>query len=108
MRGALAFWYVDGALFAFKDSASYLLAFFIFGVTALVGTPVTRSIALQGLDPDTPERTEQMQRLLNESSVVRAMKQSALLIGITTEAQADYNWSSRVSAHCQLIFPTGA
>lgn len=83
MRGALAFWYVDGALFAFKDSASYLLAFVVFGLTAFWGTPVTRSIALQGFDPDTPERQAQMQRLLDEPTVFRAMKQAALLIGVT-------------------------
>ncbi len=83
MRGALAFWYVDGALFAFKDSASYLLAFVVFGLSAIIGTPVTRSIALQGLDPDTPERADQMQRLLNEATVLRAMKQAALIIGFT-------------------------
>lgn len=93
MRGALAFWYVDGALFAFKDSASYLLAFIIFGLTAVLGTPVTRSIALQGLDPDTPERTAQMQRLLSESSVMRAMKQSALLIGVTNLAAGCVNYA---------------
>jgi len=83
MRGALAFWYVDGALFAFKDSASYLLAFLVFGLTAFIGTPVTRSIALQGLDPDTPERERQMHRLLDEPVVHRAMRQAALLIGVT-------------------------
>jgi hypothetical protein len=83
MRGALAFWYVDGALFAFKDSASYLLAFVVFGLTAFIGTPVTRSIALQGLDPDTPEREGQMHRLLDEPAVHGAMRRAALLIGVT-------------------------
>ncbi|MGV3708991.1 MAG: VC0807 family protein [Gemmatimonas sp.] len=56
LRGALAFWYVSGALFAFKDSASYLLAVIIFGGSLFVGKPVTRAIAMQGLAPDTPER----------------------------------------------------
>lgn len=92
MRGALAFWYVDGALFAFKDSASYLLAFLVFGLSAIIGTPVTRGIALQGLDPDTPERTTQMNRLLGESSVMRAMKQAALLIGVTNLAAGVANY----------------
>jgi hypothetical protein len=92
MRGALAFWYVDGALFAFKDSASYLLAFLVFGVTAFIGTPVTRSIALQGLGPDTPEREAQMQRLLDEPSVTRAMKQSGLIIGFTNLAAGIVNY----------------
>lgn len=83
MRGALAFWYVDGALFAFKDSASYVLAFLVFGVGALLGKPVTRAIALQGLGPDTPEREAQMHRLLDEPSVRVAMRRAALLIGAT-------------------------
>ncbi|MBL0937555.1 MAG: hypothetical protein IBJ03_01600 [Gemmatimonadaceae bacterium] len=92
MRGALAFWYVDGALFAFKDSASYLLAFIVFGLSAFTAAPVTRSIALQGLDPDTPERAAQMQRLLNESTVRRAMRNAALLIGVTNLAAGVVNF----------------
>jgi hypothetical protein len=83
MRGALAFWYVDGALFAFKDSASYLLAFLVFGITAFIGIPVTRSIAVQGLGADTPERERQMDRLMNEASVTHAMKRASLLIGLS-------------------------
>ncbi|MEN9509029.1 MAG: hypothetical protein RLZZ621_1592 [Gemmatimonadota bacterium] len=81
MRGALAFWYVDGALFAFKDSASYLLAFLVFGISAFTLRPVTRSIALQGVGPDTPERELQVERLLDEPGVRRAMQRGALLVG---------------------------
>lgn len=83
LRGALAFWYVDGLPFALKDSASYLLAFLVFGGSALLLRPVTRSIALQGLDPDTPEREQQMHRLLDEPTVRRAMGRAAWLIGVT-------------------------
>jgi hypothetical protein len=83
MRGALAFWYVDGALFAFKDSASYLLATLVFGGSVLLARPVTRAIALQGLAPDTPERTASMHRLLDEPTVAAALKKAALIIGGT-------------------------
>ena len=83
MRGIQAFWYVDGALFAFKDSASYLLAVLIFGGSAFLAHPVTRAIALQGLDPDTPERKSAMDRLLIEPTVMRSLKRSALIIGAT-------------------------
>ncbi len=92
MRGALAFWYVDGALFAFKDSASYLLAFLVFGLSAFSVRPVTRSIALQGLDPDTPDREAQMHRLLDEPSVGQAMRRAALLIGFTNLAAGVVNF----------------
>lgn len=83
MRGALAFWYVDGALFAFKDSASYLLAVLIFGGSAFLAKPVTRAIAMQGLDPDTPEKQASMDRLMDEMSVVKALKLASLIIGLT-------------------------
>jgi hypothetical protein len=92
MRGALAFWYVDGALFAFKDSASYLLAVIVFGGSAFLAAPVTRGIALQGLDPDTPEKQSAMDRLLAEPSVVRSLKQSALIIGMTNLAAGVVNY----------------
>jgi hypothetical protein len=64
MRGALAFWYVDGALFAFKDSASYLLAFVVFGVTAL----------------------------LDEPTVLAAMKRAGVLIGVSNLAAGAVNY----------------
>ena len=92
MRGTLAFWYVDGALFALKDSASYLLAFMVFGVTAMLGAPVTRSIALQGLGPDTPEREKQMDQLLREPSVLTAMQRAGVLIGVTNLAAGVANY----------------
>jgi hypothetical protein len=88
----LAFWYVDGAMFAFKDSASYVLAFLVFGVTAFIGTPVTHSIAWQGLGPDTPEREAQMERLFAETSVVQAMKKAALIIGFTNLGAGAVNY----------------
>lgn len=92
MRGALAFWYVDGVLFAFKDSASYLLAVIVFGGSAFLAHPVTRNIALQGLDPDTPEKKASMNRLLTEPTVVRSLKLSALLIGATNLAAGLFNY----------------
>ena len=92
MRGALAFWYVDGLLFAVKDSVSYVVSFLVFGVTALLGSPVTRAIALQGLSPDTTEREQQMNRLLDEPTVGSAMKKAGILIGVTNLAAGAVNF----------------
>jgi len=83
MRGALAFWFVDGALFAFKDSASYLFAVVVFGGSLFMAAPITRAIALQGLAPDTPERRDWTDRLLAEPRVKRALWRSAAIIGGT-------------------------
>ena len=92
LRGALAFWYVSGALFAFKDSASYLLAVIIFGGTLFVGKPVTRAIAMQGLSPDTPERKVAMDRLLDEPSVVVKLRQATLAIAATNLGAGLFNY----------------
>jgi hypothetical protein len=83
MRGVLAFWFVDGALFAFKDSASYLFAVLVFGGSLFLSAPVTRAIALQGLAPDTPERRAWTDRLLVEPRVKAALCRSAAIIGGT-------------------------
>ncbi len=83
MRGALAFWFVDGALFAFKDSASYLFAVVVFGGSLFLAAPITRSIAWQGLAPDTTERRAWTERLLAEPRVRRALWRSAAIIGGT-------------------------
>lgn len=83
MRGALAFWYVSGVLFAFKDSASYALAVLVFGGSAFMARPVTRSIAFQGLAPEGPDDERALDDLLVQPTVVRALKQAALIIGAT-------------------------
>jgi hypothetical protein len=83
MRGALAFWYVDGALFAFKDSVSYLIAVIVFGGSFFLAKPVTRAIAVQGLAPETPEQTASLNALLAEPPVLRALRQSTLIIAAT-------------------------
>jgi hypothetical protein len=83
MRGALAFWYVDGALFAFKDSISFLLAVIVFGGSFFLAKPVTRAIAVQGLSPETPEQTASLNALLEEPPVLRALRFSTLIIAAT-------------------------
>lgn len=80
MRGALAFWYVDGATFAFKDSVSYVLAVLVFGGSYFLTKPVTRVIAMQGLAPETPEQESSLDRLLGEPTVMRALRLSTLMI----------------------------
>ena len=92
LRGALAFWYVSGALFAFKDSASYLLAVFVFGGTLFFGKPVTRTIALQGLAPDTPEREASLERLLDEPTVMAKLRLATLAIAFTNLAAGSFNY----------------
>ncbi len=83
MRGALAFWYVDGALFAFKDTASYMLAVLVFGGSVLIARPVTRAIAFQGLGPDTPDREKALDHIMHEPVVVAALNKSSWIIALS-------------------------
>ncbi len=92
LRGALAFWYVDGALFAFKDSVSYLLAFIVFAGSAVLLRPVTRYIIVQTFGPDTPERQQQLDRLLDAPTVLRAMRQAGVIIGVINLAAGIANY----------------
>ncbi len=92
MRGALAFWYVSGALFAFKDSASYIIAVLVFGGSAFMARPVTRAIAFQGLGPDTPERESALERLLDEPTVLATLRRAALIIGLTNLGAGAINY----------------
>ena len=83
LRGALAFWYVDGQLWAIKDTISYMLAAVVFGGSGFLAKPVTRAIGMQGLAPETPEQATALEGLLDERPVVRALRQSAVIIGVT-------------------------
>jgi hypothetical protein len=73
VRGALAFWFVDGALFAFKDSASFLVSVIVFVVSVLIARPFMKYFAAQALGPDTPQREAALERLLNEPEVSRTL-----------------------------------
>ncbi|HWQ13506.1 MAG TPA: VC0807 family protein [Roseiflexaceae bacterium] len=73
VRGALAFWFVDGWQFALKDSAGAIVAALVFALSALVGHPIMRAFLMQALAPDTPERAAALARLLAEPPVARAI-----------------------------------
>jgi len=80
MRGLLAFWFVDGLLYALKDTAGSVLAVLIFGGSLLIGRPVVRAFAEQSLDPRTPEQESALSRLFRERTVARALFQSTALL----------------------------
>ncbi|MEN9936934.1 MAG: hypothetical protein RLZZ387_3513 [Chloroflexota bacterium] len=80
VRGALAFWFVDGALFALKDTAGQIVAALAFGVSAAAGWPLMRAFVAQGLAPDTPEREQGLGRLMDEPRVGRALVAATLVM----------------------------
>ena len=84
LRGVLAFWFVDGALYALKDSAPSLLWVLVFGGSLVVGRPLLYYFSAQALDP----RTEKQSRLLGEFFSERPIRRSlwigtAILTGVS-------------------------
>ncbi|MCS7001874.1 MAG: hypothetical protein NZ518_03395 [Dehalococcoidia bacterium] len=79
-RGALAFWFVDGVLYAIKDTASTIVAVVLMVAMVAARRPILQFFVTQGLGPDTPERERLLGEALREPSVWRAMLGGAWLM----------------------------
>lgn len=80
IRGALAFWFVDGWLFALKDTAGIIVSMLVFGLSLAIGKPFLQFFLVQALNPDSPERSAALNRLMDETPVQRALRQATLII----------------------------
>ncbi|HEX2728636.1 MAG TPA: VC0807 family protein [Rubrobacteraceae bacterium] len=80
VRGLLAFWFVDGLLYALKDTSGGVLTVMIFGGSLLIGRPVVRAFAEQSLDPRSPEQESAVEGLFRERPVARALFWSTALL----------------------------
>lgn len=80
VRGVLAFWLVDGVLFALKDSAGFMVAVLVFGGSILIAQPIMRYFLIQSLDPDTPTKQASLDKLLDERPVHRALVFGTIII----------------------------
>ncbi len=73
VRGALAFWFVDGAAYAFKDSAPSLLWVVFFGTSLVFGRPLISAFLEQTFAPRTPEQERSIRDLFDERPVRRSL-----------------------------------
>lgn len=73
VRGILAFWFVDGALYAMKDSAPSLLWVVVFGGSLVFGRPMISAFLAQAFDPRTGEQERSLKSLFDERPVGRAL-----------------------------------
>ena len=69
INGALAFWFVDGLLYAIKDNAALLVTTLVFAGSALLGRPVFQFFFAQAVNPNTPEREQALAQLLREPGI---------------------------------------
>ena len=73
VRGILAFWFVDGVAYAFKDSTSSLLWVVVFGASLVFGRPLIGAFLEQTFDPRTREQERSLRDLFDERPVRRAL-----------------------------------
>ena len=67
--GLLTFWFVDGVLFAIKDTIGLLLRALIFSGSIALARPILKYFFIQALNPDTPSKTQALDKLFAEPSV---------------------------------------
>ncbi|HMO59088.1 MAG TPA: VC0807 family protein [Roseiflexaceae bacterium] len=80
VRGALAFWFVDGLLFAIKDTAGGIISTFIFAGSLAMRWPVMYYFVHQATNPDTAAREQSLTTLLREPGVFRGLQVGTLIV----------------------------
>ncbi|MEO1589763.1 MAG: VC0807 family protein [Cyanobacteria bacterium J06632_22] len=90
VRGFLAFWFVDGIQFAFKDTVGTILTILVFGISIIIHRPIMYYFLMQGMGPESPRQERALNALLSEPRVYKALVKGTqiillanLLIGIT-------------------------
>ena len=92
LRGILAFWFVDGFAYAFKDSVGSLLWVVIFGASLVFGRPLIGAFLEQSFDPRTPEQERWLRNLFDERAVRRALWFGTLVMVLLTVVTGGANF----------------
>ena len=92
VRGLLAFWFVDGALYTLKDTVGSILIVVVFGGSLLLGRPLLGAFVAQALDPRTPEQEASLERLFAERPVARTLLISTAGLALLNAATAAINF----------------
>ena len=92
VRGILAFWFVDGVLYALKDTTGSLVVVLVFAGSLVFGHPIVRAFAEQSLDPRTPAQESSLHKLFRERPVARAMVWGTALLAIVNASTGVANF----------------
>jgi hypothetical protein len=90
--GALAFWYVDGWRFAFKDSLRSALIGVFAVASVFVGYPLFRIFLEVTSVTSKPEERSALSRVLADTTVFRALKQGTLVFALVEFVSAIVNF----------------
>jgi hypothetical protein len=83
-NGALAFWFVDGVLFALKDTVGLFLYTALLAGSVVIGRPFLRPLFAQLVGAMTPEQRHTLDPLLGEPPVARTLTRGTLAIAAAT------------------------
>src|SRR5215216_1486352 len=90
--GVLAFWFVDGVLFALKDTVGLLAYTALLGGSVMIRRPFLRPLFAQTVGAMTPEQRHMLDPLLDEAPVARALRRGTLAVAATTTVIAAINF----------------
>ncbi|MFC4639152.1 VC0807 family protein [Deinococcus hohokamensis] len=91
VSGALAFWYVDGVLYAIKDSARMYLTGLLFLISAATSVPLFRVFLDATTIGETPEARATTQRVLRDPAVHRGLVQGTVVFAVMELVQGVIN-----------------
>ncbi len=80
VRGLLAFWFVDGMQFAFKDSIGSVFTVVMFGGSIIIRKPIMRYFVTQALNPLSLKQKRLLKALLAESRVYGSLVKGTRLV----------------------------
>lgn len=92
INGIMAFWFVDGLLYAIKDNMSLLVTTVIFAVSAVLGRPVFQFFFAQAVAPDTPAREASLAKLLREPTIPQKLLFATWLVVLSNLLVAVINF----------------
>jgi hypothetical protein len=91
-NGALAFWFVDGVLFALKDTAGLLMFSAALVASVLAARPLMRYVFGQSVGADTPAKRTALDGLLREPPVAHSMRDATLVIAFQQAVVSGVNF----------------
>jgi hypothetical protein len=92
INGIVAFWFVDGLLYAIKDNMSLIVTTALFAISALIGRPVFQFFFAQSVAPDTPERERSLAALLHEPNIPSKINIATWLVVLANIVAAVINF----------------
>jgi len=90
--GLLTFWFVDGLLYAIKDTIGLLIRVLIFSGSVIVGRPILKYFFIQALNADTPAKEQSLNQLFEEPSVDRSFGAATWIVVVETAIAAVVNF----------------